>query len=362
MPAGKGAGDGTKAAIAGIKKKFKGASVRRMADGATSALKEVIPLGIDPLDNWVLGCGGLPVGRAIELYAEEGAGKTSLGFAALAAAQRAGGMAVLYETERRLVPERADIFGVNRQDVVLGEPDTMEDLLGQLRQLLKLIPDGVGPNLIVWDSLAATATEKEVKGKPQPGDHARQMSQNVRVMAGMLFPKRCHLFVINQLRHKIGVLYGPTDTTPGGNALKYYSSQRLQLWRGAGFKEGPDTVGHRITVKAMKNSLAMPFRKASVRLDYRFGFDDEWSVIEFAKDRELIPEGLKLTPETYARALEALQGMPGYFPNVVDYTKPNAEEPKPPADGDVIDTEGEPVEKKPAKKAARKKKAAKKKS
>lgn len=315
--------------------KHKKKVVSPMIDGSTSDLVEVIPTGVDVLDNWVFGVGGLPVGRMVELYADEAAGKTSFGLAWLAAAQRAGGVAVLYETEDTLIPARAEIFGVDRKELILGEPDTIEDVLEQLKQLIALIPDGVGPNIIVWDTLAASASKAEIKGKPQPGDHARQMSMNLRVMSGMLRPKRVCLVIINQLRLKIGKLFGNPETTPGGNALKYFASIRMAMWKGKGTKEGPDVIGHRITVKAMKNKVGFPMRKVSVRLDYRYGFDDEWSTIDFAKERELIPEGLKMTPATHKRALEALSKMPGWYPNVFD---PLAPTPKEKPDGDEEDS------------------------
>ena len=325
MAAKKKAAGGSDAAVAAINKKFAAGSVRAMSEGSGSDLHEVMPTGVDVIDNWAIGCGGLPSGRIIEVYSGEGVGKTSFGFACLAAAQRTGGIGVLYETERSLVPERADIFGVDRSKIVLGEPETMNDLLAQVKELLAFIPKGVGPNVIVWDSLAATPTEKEVAGKPQPGDHARQMSSNLRLIAPMLHKHRTCLIVINQTRSNIGVIFGDSTTTPGGSSLGFYASIRLAMWRGSAVKEGPDVVGHRITLKAVKNKLAYPQRKVSLRLDYRYGFDDEWSTIDFAKERALIPKGARMTPATYARSMEALAGLPGWYPNVFDPTAKTGE-------------------------------------
>lgn len=195
--------------LAEMGKKFKEGKFGTLT-GAESAVKTIIPTGINVLDNWVLGVGGLPTGRVTEVYSAEGTGKTSLAFQVLAAAQKAGGLAIMAETEGRLQPERAMAFGCDIEEVLLDEPDSMEDLYEHLEHLLSKIPAGVGPNVIVWDSIGGTATRKELEGKMQPGDAARLLHRMKRTLPKKLLEKNCHLFLINQQTEKIGVMFGDT--------------------------------------------------------------------------------------------------------------------------------------------------------
>jgi recombination protein RecA len=309
-------GDLTGQIAANLRAKFKGASIRKLADGADSALKEVIPTGIAVLDNWVLGVGGLPVGRIVEMYGDLSSGKTSLAFQSLAGAQRAGGLAILCETESTLMPERGPVFGMDPQKVLLLEPPSMNDLLEQLRSLIEAIPKGVGPNLIAWDSLAASPTAASWEGEARVGEKARMMSDQLPVITKMLIAKRTAFLVLNQTREKIGIKFGDPTTTPGGNAPKFFASIRLQLWRGKTVKEREVAVGQHVTIKASKNKVAMPLRKASLKLDFRTGWDDQWSTFDFAKTEELIDEGKRLTDESYLEATKALETFDGWHHGV----------------------------------------------
>ena len=315
--------------IDGLKKKFKTASVRDMAEAKGEILKEVIPTGIEALDNYILGIGGLPIGRCTELYGGEDAGKSSMGFQFLGAAQRAGGLAVLVESENTLVAERGHVFGLDPKGVVLAEPESIDLALAELDEILNLIPDGVGPNVVVWDSLAASPADaslnpkKKKKNKDggteevadaganvkraQPGEKARQMSEMLPVITKKLWVKRVHLVVINQIRMKIGVVFGSPVTTPGGAALKFMASQRLEVYPGSAVKEGGVKVGQDMTIRSVKSKFVMPNRKIKMRLDFRTGFDNEWILVNLAKDLDVIAEGRRVSDKTIADAREGLQ-------------------------------------------------------
>lgn len=292
------------AVVAALQKEFGVGSSRLAREGSASDVSVIIPTGLEVLDYWILGCGGLPGGRIIELYADAGAGKTSLGFQFLASAQDAGGVAVLIETERTLDLNRAHVFGVDIDELVLFEPDSFEDVLEGLRRTLNVIPKG-SPSVVVWDSLAATelAATHVTTGKKAyqigkgstTGKRARLTSEALPLLATIAAEKGCAVIIINQIRDKIGVMFGDSTTTPGGHAPKFHSTIRLQLWRGAAVKKGTDPVGIYTTIKATKNKLAIPFRKAKLRLDFATGFDDEWSLMHLGKERSIVSKDAKAT-------------------------------------------------------------------
>lgn len=299
-----------------IRKKFKDASVGRMADGSTSDVREVIPTGIDILDRWILGTGGLPVGRIVELWGAEASGKSSLGFHCLAATQKLGGLAMLYESESTLMVDRGRVFGLDPEHVLLLEPLSLESLIDQLRANLDLIPDGVGPNLIVWDSLAATSPENEIEGdagESRVGSRAQLLSKQLPLITKMLTKKRTCMVIVNQVRQLIGVKWGPKETAPGGNAVKHFTTIRVQMWAGTKVKHGEDVVGQETGLKCVKNKLALPHRKANLRLDYLEGWDNMWSTVTLAKDRGVIGEKRQVTEATYQEALEALKKVDGWY-------------------------------------------------
>jgi recombination protein RecA len=287
---------------------------RSAADGSQSEVREVIQTGIEVLDLHVLGCGGLPIGRMGEVFADEGAGKTSLGFTFLAAAQRAGGVGVLLETEKTLQVERAAVFGVVVEDLILMEPKTMEQTLDALHATLDVIPAGAGPNVLVWDSLAATELrgqdgavfDKDKGGQGFVGKKARLMSQALPVLGRIARDRRAAIVIINQVREKIGVVFGDPTTTQGGNATKHHMTWRLQLWRGAAVKEGAEAIGIQSTVKAVKNKVARPFRKAKLRLLFEDGWDSAWSLMDLGKDLGVLPDGAHRSTENLAAVREYL--------------------------------------------------------
>lgn len=291
-----------------IRGKFGKGSARRMGEAST-ALTEVIPTGIEIVDHYVLGCGGLPVGRMGEVYGAESSGKTSFVFASLAAAQRAGGLAMIVETEDSLDPTRAEVFGLDLDDTILFEPDTMEDVLNSMRLALNAIPDGVGPNVLAWDSLASASLEAQIAkeiGANVPGKRGKLLSEGIPQITNLAKKKRTHVMIVNQIRDKIGVMFGNPTTTPGGHSVKYHSSYRLQMWGGKPFDGKDDTAGIRVTFKATKNKLNQPHRKAVGRLDFATGWNTEWSTMELAKTLKHVKARARLSKANLAEAREKL--------------------------------------------------------
>lgn len=276
-----------------------------MGKGATSDVTEVIPTGIEVLDKHVLGCGGWPARRIVEVFSDPSAGKTSLGFAGLASAQRGGGLAILIETEDALQVARATVFGVDLDEVFLSEPDSIEGVIEAMREGLSRIPSAVGPNLLVWDSLAMSSLDDLVKNGLQSksvGKKAKIMSEQFPPIVKLCKQTRTCMMVINQARQKIGVMFGNPVTTPGGETHKFATSIRLQLWAGSVVKQGDKPIGVDTTIKAVKNKLAIPNQKAKVRLLYERGFDDHWTTLNFAKDLRVVDKSARLNEANYEQA------------------------------------------------------------
>lgn len=282
-----------------------------------ATVTEVIPLGIGPVDRYVLGIGGLPVGRITELFSEEGVGKSALALQAIASAQRGGGIVLFAETENALQPERATVFGVDRSRIILDQPDCIEDCLEHLGAWLEMLPsDPEGPSLAVWDSIAATPTREELKegltGGEAMGYRARLLSRALRSLTQIAAEKRAAILIVNQTRTKIGVVFGDPTTTPGGGAVKFAASVRLRLYPGKAIRDAGTQVGREITVKAVKNKLSVPFRKVVVRFNFATGWDDDWSTLNYAKELELVPDrarGDKALADARA-ALDACDWLP----------------------------------------------------
>ena len=293
--------------LAGLAEVFgKKGAVRTLAAAAEQAKKEVIPTTIDVLDHYVLGCGGLLVGRCTELFGDVDVGKSSLLQRFLASAQQCGGIGVLIESENTLVHERGAAYGIDPNKLILTEPPSIDDVLLQIQAVLDLIPIGVGPNLVGWDSLAASPAASIFEGKNPAGSKARVMSDMLPAITKLLLPKRAHLCIINQVRYKIGAFGDPT-TSPGGETLKFMASARLQLWRGKAIMRGDEICGHYATVKSIKNKMTPPHRKVKLRLDYETGWNNDWAMLSLAKDLDLVDKEAKFSPETSAEARAALE-------------------------------------------------------
>lgn len=274
-------------------------------------VEEVIPTGISVIDRHVLGIGGLPVGRSSEVFGPEGVGKTSFMLKCLAQAQQGGGLAILAENETSLQPDWArDVHGVNINKLVLIEAESMEQTTDSILTVINAIPPGVGPNLVSWDSIAQTPTREEIEtglDKDQRiGVRARQLSRTCRLLARALKKKRVHLMFVNQIRTKIGVMFGDPTETPGGHAVKFYASARLSLLGGKAVKADDGLHdGKDIIVRAVKNKLYPPWRDARVRLTYEDGWDEEWSTLYHAKEND--KAGARASgPKALLAAYEAL--------------------------------------------------------
>lgn len=247
---------------------------------ASGEIKEYIPTGIDVLDHYVIGRGGLPIGRMSEIYGPEGCGKTALSYAAIAQFQRRGGVCAIWDAEYSFDEVRATVYGVDVESLIMLYPDTLEEGFDAVTATLKANDPKEGPMLIVHDSLAASEPEKP----DEVAAMARVCSKRYKRLHPLLQKHRAHFMVLNQVRVKMGVLFGDNTTTPGGNAPKFFASLRLQFLGGKAIKNAKEEhTGKVVTALAVKNRLASPWRKARVRLDYAMGFNNVYSTLEHAK-------------------------------------------------------------------------------
>jgi len=304
--------------LAAINKGSKVPIARTLKHGVRSDITTVIPTGIESVDRWVLGCGGLPAGRVVELFADEGVGKTSLMLAALAGVQRMGGIGILAETEVALQSKRAEVFGVDLENLIILEPAHLTELMQQLERVLKALPKKT-PSLFAWDSVAATPSREEYEeGIPEKQGmdrRARAISQGMRILGPLTAEKQCSQLWINQIRAKIGVMFGANTTTPGGYAPKFHASIRLCMYSGKSIK-GPHGhhLGKILSVQAVKNKLVPPWRKAYLRLNFANGWDNDWAVLRHAKEMKLVPPRSRSVTDA-REALEASQWGPKTITN-----------------------------------------------
>ena len=305
--------DPMEATLERMRERNKKSKTKLMSEGTTSDILGVIPTGIDVLDHHVLGIGGLPAGRLMEVYSGEGVGKTSFLCHVMGKVQELGGIAALAETEAKIDSKRAEVFGVDLKRVLFEEPDTIEDTLLWVQDFLHSLPDAEPdspPHFVGWDSLAASPTADEFKigieAKDQVGGKSKLMSKACRVIPRLAVKKKAHFLVVNQTRANIGVMFGPSKVTPGGAAFKFASTLRLSLWSGKVKLEGEYPVGKIVNFKATKNQVSIPGREMGIYLDYRRGFDNLRSTIVHAKDMGCIAKAAKYNEKTLQEAREAL--------------------------------------------------------
>jgi recombination protein RecA len=275
-----------KGALLSIEKQFGKGAIMRLGDDPGGLAFGVVSTGSLSVDV-ALGVGGFPRGRVVEIYGPESGGKTTLALHVVAEAQKAGGVAAFVDAEHALDPTYAKALGVDVEELLVSQPDTGEQAL----EIVELLVRSGAVDVVVVDSVAALTPRAEIEGEmgdAHVGLQARLMSQALRKLTGVMSKSRTTVLFINQIREKIGVMYGNPETTPGGRALKFYASVRVEVRRKGDVKVGGEKVGNRVRVKVTKNKVAPPFREAEIEIVFGKGIDAWGDLVGIAGDLEVV--------------------------------------------------------------------------
>ena len=272
-------------AIKQIEKQYGKGSIMKLGERAAVDV-DAISSGSIKIDE-ALGIGGYPKGRIIEIYGPESSGKTTLALHAIAEVQKKGGRAAYIDAENAIDPNYAKNLGVNIDELILSQPDSGEQEL----QIAEMLIKSGAIDIIVVDSVAALVPQAELDGEmgdAQVGLQARMMSKAMRKLSGVMNRSECTAIFINQLREKVGIMFGNPETTPGGRALKFYASVRLDIRRSEAIKNGTEIIGNKVTVKVVKNKVAPPFKTASIEIMYGEGISYVAELLDLCVDHEII--------------------------------------------------------------------------
>ena len=316
-----------KKVVTSLEKQFGTGTIMRLNDESVAHNVPIIPTGSLTLDT-ILGIGGYPKGRVIEIFGPEGSGKSTLALHAVCECQKLGGIAAYIDAEHALDTHYAINLGVQLPDLLLSQPDSGEQAL----EIIDTLSHSNVVDLIIVDSVAALVPQAELEGDMgdnHPGLQARLMSQALRKLVGTIHRSNTTIIFINQLRHKIGVIYGSPEVTTGGNALKFYSSIRLDIRRIGSVKQGEKITGNRIRVKAIKNKFAPPFRHAEFDIRYGLGIDYASELLDLGVEHNLIEKTgswYRMNNEALGqgkeKASQSIRKSPELQKTILDHLKP----------------------------------------